>query len=185
VFLCPSEPADNINTDRPFTNPVSITLARSNYPGNGGDEDKTGLFDTTGAKLAIKDIPDGTSNTLAAGERVSTYDGTIANFAAIWGGMSTEADIVNQWALWGETQYKMPTGDFDAMTNGMFPNRAFSSRHTNGANFALCDGAVRFIAYSISWTDTGAGQIHATDPTSGTFNRLGHRRDGQPIPSDF
>ena len=44
--------------------------------------------------------------------------------------------------------------------------QAFKSRHPGGAQFVLCDGSVRFITENIDYMN---------------FQRLGDRRDGEPI----
>ena len=42
----------------------------------------------------------------------------------------------------------------------------FKSQHPGGANFALCDGSVRFLPDDINYT---------------IYQRLGDRRDGEPV----
>jgi prepilin-type N-terminal cleavage/methylation domain-containing protein len=172
VFLCPSDPGNPLNDNRRFTRPVagqSITIARSNYPGNGGNSGGTGLF-AVDSKVAIKSITDGTSHTLAVGERTSTN----GRFAALWAGHSAESSIVAGEALWGFTLYRMMDGY--AETTAPVPNQAFSSQHPQGANHLLCDGSVRFISQHVAWTP--AGQPLAA------YNKIGDRADGLP-PEDF
>jgi prepilin-type N-terminal cleavage/methylation domain-containing protein/prepilin-type processing-associated H-X9-DG protein len=187
TFLCPSDdgpPAYPQNDNRPFRRAISgqtISIALSNYPGNGGNNGDTGLF--AGSNLpavTMLDIADGTSNTIAVGERKSG-DGA---WAALWAGLSLtngeDGNAVGQPALRGYTYYRMPDGVTNT-NNVILPEDAFSSRHSNGANFVLCDGSVRFIPYSISWTDA-----NISDKTRyGTFNKLGDRSDGQALGSDF
>ena len=86
VFMCPSDTISPLNTNRPFSVIVSgqtIQIAISNYPGNGGNDGDTGLFQAD-RKLKFGDIADGTSNTIAIGERKSKDNA----FATLWAGMS-------------------------------------------------------------------------------------------------
>jgi prepilin-type N-terminal cleavage/methylation domain-containing protein/prepilin-type processing-associated H-X9-DG protein len=198
TYLCPSNTVAPLNEDRRFrllgppASPATlpIAVAMSNYPGNGGNDGGHGLFDTE-KQLNVASITDGTSNTLAVGERATRVVTQLrpngGQFAAIWVGTSQlDNDIQrgesNDWAvaLIGYTLYRMPDGYTN--TNGIiWPDCAFSSNHTGGANFALCDGSVRFISTSINWTDANH---KAHMPTGGVLNRLADRDDGQVV-GDF
>ncbi|HXJ75034.1 MAG TPA: DUF1559 domain-containing protein, partial [Candidatus Dormibacteraeota bacterium] len=179
MFLCPSDVGGNLNSDRQFTKPVagtSIPISKSNYPGNGGNAGGTGLF-AVNSSVRIRDITDGTSTTLAVGERARlTTTGGQQNlcFAALWTGQSTESGNVGGEALWGFTLYKMTDGL--AVTTTPLPNQAFSSAHSGGAHFLMCDGATRFISDNISWKESG-------QPFQ-TYNKLGDKADGQTV-GDF
>ena len=172
VFLCPSDPGMTLNDNRRFTRAVagmSLTIARSNYPGNGGNAGGTGVF-AANSRVALRDITDGTSHTLLVGERVSTN----GRYAALWAGQSGEAAIVGIWSLCGTTLFRMMDGF--AGTIAPVPEQAFSSAHPQGANHLLCDGSVRFIPQTIEWAQSGQ--------PFGAYNKLGDRADGLP-PSDF
>jgi prepilin-type N-terminal cleavage/methylation domain-containing protein len=172
-FVCPTDAGGPLNDNRPFTRPVSgmsVIIAKSNYPGNGGNAGGTGLF-AVDSKVGIKDIPDGTSTTLAVGERASDR----GRFAALWAGQSAEAGIVGGAALWGFTLYRMMDGV--SITSTPFPDQAFSSLHPQGANHLLCDGSVRFINQNVPWRESG--QPFAT------YNKLGDRADALAVDADF
>ncbi len=176
-FQCPSDTVAPLNTNRPFsliagtTPPVSIAI--SNYPGNGGNTGDHGLFQQ-GTAMRFADITDGTSNTLAVGERKS--DG--GSWAALVAGISqvTNETSDGQSSCRGYTYYRMPDGFTN--TSNPIPDDAFSSKHDGGANFALCDGSVRFINNNINWTSVGVTPL-------GVFNMLGDRNDGGVVPGDY
>lgn len=180
VYTCPSDTVAPLNTNRPFTKMVSgqtIQIAISNYPGGGGNDGDTGLFQAD-KQIRFADITDGTSNTIAVGERKSK-DGA---FAAVWAGLSEvpgETAGGGQGCVRGYTLYRSPDGVTN--TGATSPDLAFSSMHTGGANYVLGDGSVRFITSSVPWTD---GNTPKTSSAFGTFNRLGDRSDGWPV-SDF
>jgi len=180
VFMCPSDTVAPLNNNRPFTQMVSgqsVQIAISNYPGNGGNNGDTGIIQAD-RQIRFADLVDGTSNTLAVGERKSK-DGA---FAALWVGFSDASGETDggsngaQGCVRGYTYYRMPDGATN--TGVTAPDLAFSSMHPNGANFALCDGSVRYISNSILWSDPNTPN---TSSGFGTFNRLGDRADGQPL----
>jgi prepilin-type N-terminal cleavage/methylation domain-containing protein/prepilin-type processing-associated H-X9-DG protein len=178
VYVCPSDsnPAGNLNANRPFAKvglSPSVSIGISNYPGNGGNAGDTGIFQEN-TQYSVQSIPDGTSNTLAVGERKSK-DGA---FAALWAGLSQVGGETagGQGAVRGYTYYRMPDGDTG--TGLVSPDLAFSSLHSGGSNFVFCDGSVHFISNSINWSNAS---IPNTDPKFGTFNRLGDRADGQVV----
>jgi len=168
-YMCPSDTVFPLNTNRMFskvglTPPVAIAI--SNYPGNGGNDGNTGLFEED-KTIRIADITDGTSNVLAVGERRSKDK----SYATLWAGIiQVDGETANgQSGARGYTYYRMPDGD--TLTGAINPQDAFSSNHTGGANFALCDGSVRFISESVNWTGVNVRPL-------GVFNMLGQRNDG-------
>lgn len=163
----------------PPSNPTSPSLidrlARSNYIGSLGngwksrrpewtesDFEGNGLF---GRNTAVKmtQIIDGSSNTLAIGERC------IRNYAATWPGIIYRDDCGfrgNQMVL-GTAFYPINEPprefNFDCEGNG---SANFSSNHSGGANFLFCDGSVHFLSQTVEMK---------------IFGRLAQRNDGESV----
>ena len=200
VFLCPSDPGEQLNPNRPFTSASGVAppgatapfiVARSNYPGSGGDnpDENDGIFGSNSA-VGIRDITDGTTNTFLVGER-ATRSGNNANWAALWVGVGAEAEpdvngheTTYLHAVWGATTYKMGSGEGGTDTATIHLRDTYSSAHTGGAHFLMGDGAVRFVSETVSWINTNPGDPDPATTLFGVYNRLGDKADGQPV-GDF
>ncbi len=198
AFICPSDAEAGVNRNRPFPSVISgcafsgmsvaanTQFAKSNYPGCNGNRDGDGIFNSGATKgNGIKDITDGTSNTIMVGERPSNKYAkqTVATgpWAAIWAGQELSCDpITNVWCLLGQTQFQMNSGKHSLATSNTDavdqPLQSFGSQHTGGANFVLADGSVRFISENIQWND---------DPVDvndfGAYHMLGSMADGKVV----
>jgi prepilin-type processing-associated H-X9-DG protein len=114
-----------------------------------------GIF-ARNSSVGIRDVTDGTSNTVLTGER------GFASGAAIWVGVTDNSH------------------EDDTLTDCSHRSRpnagwsSFSSRHGGGVHVLICDGSVRFISDAIDSKPA---------PEMGTFQKLGCRNDGNPLGS--
>ena len=163
-YLCPSDSGPDLNEVKTEPYGASQRLARSNYLGlmgtisvDSSDDIGNGvLFQKSAIRFA--DITDGTSQTFLAGER--DYS---AHRGALWAGTA------RSWSSFRHSNVN-PTYITSGLINGTHEN-CYSSRHPAGAQFALCDGSVRFVSETIdAANDSGANM--------GTYQRLGCRNDG-------
>jgi prepilin-type processing-associated H-X9-DG protein len=129
----------------------------------------SGVFSRSAWAAALREIGDGTSNTIMMGEiRPSTAEFNWVNGWTLSEGMwfattapinyETDPNIVGTSTLckrWGQ--------DFNTA-------HGFKSLHSGGANFVFCDGSVHFLNESIDYTN---------------YQRLGARSDSENVTETF
>jgi prepilin-type N-terminal cleavage/methylation domain-containing protein len=182
TFRCPSETSLAVNGISNYlgswgAGDVMITDILNDAAGDGG-----GIFVQDG-KVRIRDVKDGTTNTFLIGEAVGVTDrdltaATRRQYA--WGAISGTSGIPVTTRVCGDTRLQLNTasqGDSDALFDANVNN--FASNHEGGAQFCLCDGAVRFISENIDYAQTGINS------TQGLYQNLADRRDGRIVADAF
>ena len=101
-----------------------------------------------GGPERLTSVSDGTSNTLMLGEYTSK---TVTSRATFWA--YTYASY-NQSSIGAESRLLGMDYAKCAATPGLYGDqmckRSINSQHTNGANFGLADGSVRYVSYSVA-----------------------------------
>ncbi len=103
------------------------------------------------SKVRMGSIIDGTSNTLLLGETSSTQGWSTSMSQAGFGGLKPWVFgffyYADGYLTIDNKSVQYPIGYTGNFTTNLTP---FHSQHTGGANFALCDGSVRFLSRNMS-----------------------------------
>ncbi|HYV38682.1 MAG TPA: DUF1559 domain-containing protein [Gemmataceae bacterium] len=151
ILLCPSDTSmEPMQTY--VTGGQIYYFGMTSYGGNGGTRSwpvnnmtTDGIF-YINSKVTITDIVDGTTNTFLFGERdhfdpVHTQLTGLGGWA--WSNYSAPQDYLFSTPV--PVNFQLPPGSPNS--GPMVDDRicAFGSGHPGGANFAMCDGSVRFV----------------------------------------
>jgi prepilin-type N-terminal cleavage/methylation domain-containing protein/prepilin-type processing-associated H-X9-DG protein len=157
IFICPSN-------SRPTVEPYGgVNYELTSYMGCTGTKSNTLTGDGVlycNSRVKLTDIGDGTSNTIAVGERPCTGDLYYGwGFAPYGNGYGDGDTVLGS----NDTALALSMGDLatnvgfvtprQPNTTGEIDGAHFWSFHTgSGANFLFCDGSVRFLNYSVGTT---------------------------------
>lgn len=164
VFECPSD--DEATDDWSDTNSKGQHWAATSYNGvmgpgffghyvkranHGGNYNTDGVFCADGHVMTVTDVTDGTSSTLAIGERTYQLRGWIkggydnGTIACIFNAKNIKYPINSDPGL--ICYADCPSGSTYCPFNDLF----FGSRHPGGAQFCFADGSVHFLSETIGF----------------------------------
>lgn len=140
---------------------VKFTKGRNAYQTDGRDRGN-GIICRGGNNIlfstAMSDVKDGTSNTFAVGESAPQWDGYSAWFG--WDNATATCGIPLNWDM-QRSNRRSSDDPGNALRTRI---DCFQSRHSGGANFAMCDGGTRWIGNGIDYEAYRAmGTIDAED----------------------
>jgi prepilin-type N-terminal cleavage/methylation domain-containing protein len=127
VLVCPTDPGG----DSVYDGAGGIRFGHTNYFGTSDAGNDSGGMLGYGIANRIRDVTDGTSQTLFVGERGVDRDGATG------------------WWSW-DPLLSFEAGFFAGSPDDAESVEHFWSHHAGGGHFLLVDGAVRFLSYSIS-----------------------------------
>jgi len=212
AFRCPSDTGPSLNNfdntlsgnemaagnySRFITDGTNkIAIATSNYMAvmNAGDSTTPAIdpaqygpalgVSFQNSRVGIRDITDGTSNTLHIGERAWKYGTLIAGAGTVYAISADPLTNVDQSSSWNiksanTNVHSLTYNGLNASVNRGHQARAFNSAHTGGVQFLLCDGSVRFLSENIDQRIGSVGTAgYPADIVTNTLGRLACRNDG-------
>ena len=150
-------------------------------PGHGNDGRGfliSGIFARGHWAAKFRDITDGESQVILMGEQLpqksdhsrSGWFYFNANWTATTGPINYPVvGIGDPGFAWNNASAPLNPHSCTHWSNWQ-TSEAFKSQHKGGAQFVLCDGSVQFLSENIDYI---------------TYQRLGDRKDGQPLPDEW
>jgi hypothetical protein len=182
IYVCPSCPGPAHNalyagyggyTDA--TTYAAAPIAKSNYQAN------LNMFGHN-ASRSIRDIVDGTSNTILLGEKMLSTGGPFVSAGGVWAGNVSEA----AWGFWdGPINHPVRLTSTGRCCLPSVPNPntyaewGASSAHPGGAHFLMGDGAVRFISENIEQTEEWSA--FSVGNRAFAYSNIFFSDDGNPV----
>jgi prepilin-type N-terminal cleavage/methylation domain-containing protein/prepilin-type processing-associated H-X9-DG protein len=165
----------SVGAQATFSHKNSCPEPKGNEFGNGDDlhaythlaDATSGIFSRINYAASIREIPDGTSNTLAMGEALPNCNYELIRFgwwdSQIWY-VGTATPI--NWDSCRATTPAFPARQDCGTFFNWNTSAGFKSRHPGGAHFAFADGSGRFISENIDYRN---------------YQRLGDRQDSEAL----
>ena len=211
-FRCPSDNGPPLNYGRRFhshpdlpdgpalanyvgahTSFSKMISARENGGWNSNWDDERGIFIEDRA-TKIRDILDGTSNTIAVGERRWQFRDPNGNIELAQAGVVVGINDADNGATEpdADTDVCFAVGIGRTKINSSLPNpnngnlgrqrRGFSSQHPGGAQFVFADGSTHFISETIEFgPDNNGDEWGDIRATNTVYERLIAIQDGDPV----
>ena len=159
MFVCPSDRSTGVFTLRAAFNEEVEDAATNSYAACFGSwapigevpDDGTGLF-YRNSQVRIKDIPDGTSTTLAIGERAALFVRTPWVGAISGGLVQTTPGAPVYFSLLEESPLQpLATFLFVSLNSPYSTPYCFFSPHRGVGLFTFADGSVRPVTFEAAW----------------------------------
>lgn len=142
----------------------------------------TGVF-YQNSDTRFSDVTDGTSQTLMFGERCfRSYDLNVGAANALGFSPQVSGYSSRNRSILGALGIPYHGINW-TLANRVHQTRGFHSRHPGGAQFALCDGSVRFISENIdyNWRTVPSTTVINGAWVDSLLERLCAKGDGQPV----
>jgi prepilin-type N-terminal cleavage/methylation domain-containing protein/prepilin-type processing-associated H-X9-DG protein len=164
-----SRHGDPCNPYLQFIEPLPTQANNAHFVDTTDPKRVSGMFGRLGVTIKIRDILDGTSNTIMVGETLPDCSDHTAGFWLYNGHGNTHASTavsINDLTTCDVRGGKPLKWPLCTAKNNWNISHGFRSRHVGGAQFLMADGSARFLSESINHQ---------------TYQNLGGRSDGKVV----